>query len=130
MPSDEAIGAFVTHANYLRAFAHLSYSGFESRHHAYSTIVDRVLNSGILPSSRATDVDRRQVRASLENAWGTELLLTLGEHIVRDEEVIRLSNNWNVVQAYYVVYHSTQAVAVSKIHQRPTTHWKNEAEFF
>ncbi len=31
MPSDEVIGAFKTHANYLRAFAHLSYSGFESR---------------------------------------------------------------------------------------------------
>ena len=60
-----------------------------------------MLNSGILPSSQATDVDRRQVRASLENAWRTELLHTLEEHIVRDEEVIRLSNNWNVVQAYY-----------------------------
>ena len=87
MPSDEVIGAFKTHANYLRAFAHLSYSGFESRHHAYRAIVDR-----------------RQVRASLENAWSTELLLTLGAHVFRDEEVIRLSNNWNVVQAYYVVY--------------------------
>lgn len=130
MPSDEVIGAFKTHANYLRAFAHLSYSGFESRHNAYRAIVDRVLNSGILPSSRATDVDRRQVRASLENAWNTELLLTLGEHIFRDEEVIRLSNNWNVVQAYYVVYHSTQAVAVAKIHQRPTTHWKTQQFYY
>jgi len=113
MSSDEAYGAFVTHANYLRAFAYLAYSRFESRCHAFSNIIDRVLNSGILPSSRATDVDRRQVRASLENAWGTELLLTLGEHIVRDEEVIRLSNNWNVVQAYYVVYHSTQPASSS-----------------
>lgn len=100
MPSDEVICAFVTHANYLRAFAYLFYSGSESRHHAYRVIADRVLNSGILPSSRATDVDGRQVRASLENASSTELLLTLGEHIVRDEEVIRLSNNWDFVQAY------------------------------
>jgi hypothetical protein len=130
MSFDEAFGAFKTHANYLRAFAHLSYSGFESRHRAYSTIVNRVLNSGILPSTRVTDVDRRQVRASLENAWGTELLLTLGEHIVRDEEVLRLSNNWNVVQAYYVIYHSTQAVAVSKRHQRPTTHRKTQQIYY
>jgi hypothetical protein len=130
MSSNEVFGAFVTHANYLRAFAHLSYSRSESRHHAYRAIVDRVLNSGILPSSRATDVDRRQIRASLENSWSTELLLTLGEHIVSDEEVIRLSNNWNVVQAYYVIYHSTQAVAVSKIHQRPTTHWKTQQFYY
>jgi len=87
MPSDEAYGAFVTHANYLRAFAYLAHSRFDSRHRAFSDIIGRVLNSGILPSNRATDFNGRQVRASLENAWGTELLLPLGEHIVRDEEV-------------------------------------------
>lgn len=130
MSSDEAYGAFVTHANYLRAFAYLAYSRFESRRRAFSNIIDRVLNSGILPSNRAADFDHQQVKASLENAWGTELLLTLGEHIIRDEEVIRLSNNWNVVQAYYVAYHSVQAVVVAKIHQRPTTHWKTQQFYY
>jgi hypothetical protein len=127
MPSNKATSAFSTHANYLRAFAQLSCLEFTSRSDAYSSIFDRVRNSGILPNTQSSaNVNRHQVRASLENAWGTELLLTLGESIVHDEEVIRQSNNWNVVQAYYVVYHATQAVVVSKNQPRPTTHRKTQ----
>jgi hypothetical protein len=99
MLSKDAPSVFRTHSNYLRAFATLAYSGAGQRHSAYSSIIDRIINSIILSGSRITGVDSRQIRSSLENAWGTELLLALGERIVRNEEVVRLSNNWNVVQA-------------------------------
>jgi hypothetical protein len=65
----------------------------------------------------------------MENAWGTELLLLLGHQFLRSDEIIRLSNNWNVVQAYYAVYHATQALAVARGGERLDTHAKLQRFF-
>ena len=131
MPHNDSVEAFRTHANYLRALARLACdSPYSSRGEAYSSMVQRVLASNILPVTRISEIDLQQVRTSLENAWGTELLLALGAHVARDEEIIRLSNNWNVVQAYYVFYHATQAIVVCKGNARPTTHPKTQQLYF
>lgn len=131
MPQNDPTEAFRTHANYLRALARLACdSPYSSRGEAYSSIVQRVLALNILPVTRISGVDIQQVRTSLENAWGTELLLALGAHVARDEEIIRLSNNWNVVQAYYVFYHVTQAIVVCQGYARPTTHPKTQQLYF
>ena len=55
-----------------------------------------------------------QVEASLRNAWGTELLLALGGSLGADDELIRLMNNWAVVQAYYCCYHGAQALLAAR----------------
>jgi hypothetical protein len=73
--------------------------------------------------------DVEQVKKSLRSAWGTELLLYFGHKFLRTDEVIRLSNTWNVVQAYYAVYHSTQAVAVARGFARSETHPKTQRVF-
>jgi len=131
MTHSDSVEAFRTHANYLRALAKLACdSSYSSRGEAYSSIIQRVLTSSILPVTRISGIDLQQVRTSLENAWGTELLLALGAHVARDEEIIRLSNNWNVVQAYYVFYHATQAIVACKGYARPTTHPKTQQLYF
>jgi hypothetical protein len=70
-----------------------------------------------------------EVRRSLANAWGTELLLYLGHHFLKSEEIVRVSNTWNVVQAYYALYHATQAIGLAKGFKRPETHPRTQALF-
>lgn len=73
--------------------------------------------------------DRRQIQASLQNAWGTELLLGLAGHFKFSDDLVRITNNWAVVQAYYVTYHATQAYSVAKGQRRPDSHPKTQREF-
>lgn len=101
-------GAFLTHANYLRAIA--SEAGLtlvSTEKKALASVAKRVSKSPSISDSASGSTDHDQVKRSLANAWGTELLLALsGRHAV-DDEIVRLANNWAVVQAYYVVYHAT-----------------------
>jgi len=41
-----------------------------------------------------------------------------------------VSNNWNAVQAYYALYHATQAVLAARGFERPETHSKTQKMFF
>jgi hypothetical protein len=68
------------------------------------------------------DIDSAQVERSLTNAWGTELLLTFTRDVATEDELLRLTNNWSIVQAYYVAYHAIQALLVSTGQPRPTGH--------
>jgi hypothetical protein len=73
--------------------------------------------------------DIERVKKSLHSAWGTELLLYLAHKFLRTDEIVRLSNTWNVVQAYYAVYYSMQAVAAARGIQRPDSHAKTQRVF-
>lgn len=75
------------------------------------------------------DPDPDQARASLTNAWGTELLLAFGGEVAREDELVRLMNNWAVVQAYYSAYHAIQALLVTRGKQRPESHPKTQNQF-
>lgn len=123
-------GAFLTHANYLRAIASeagLTLPSTEKK--ALASVAARASKSPSLSDSASAPIDHDQVKRSLANAWGTELLLALsGRHVV-DDEIVRLANNWAVVQAYYVVYHATQALAVAKGFPRPDSHPKTQNQY-
>ena len=123
-------GAFLTHANYLRAIA--SEAGLtlvSTEKKALARVAARVSNSRSISDSGSRSIDHDQVKRSLANAWGTELLLALsGRHAV-DDEIVRLANNWAVVQAYYVMYHATQALAVAKGFPRPDSHPKTQNQY-
>lgn len=123
-------GAFLTHANYLRAIA--SEAGLtlvSTEKKALASVAKRVSKSPSISDSASGSTDHDQVKRSLANAWGTELLLALsGRHAV-DDEIVRLANNWAVVQAYYVVYHATQALAVAKGFPRPDSHPKTQNQY-
>lgn len=74
--------------------------------------------------------DYEQARTSLVNAWGTELLLAFGGQLARHEdELLRVMNNWAVVQTYYVGYHAAQALLTARGQPRPESHPKTQAQF-
>lgn len=73
--------------------------------------------------------DLGALRRSLTNAWGTEFLLALNYRFAREDDLVRLTNAWAVVQAYYVHYHATHALLAARGRQRPPTHEKTQAVF-
>lgn len=120
---DPQVPRFATHANYLRAFA--SIGGFRDMTSAdealrgLATEAHRVFAS--IPKTDK-EIAIEQIKRSLTRAWGTELLLNLNGKVITEDELKRLANNWSVVQAYYVFYHATQALAGVKVHQRAESH--------
>lgn len=129
MMTRDPVGSFKTYANHLRAFAVIAGKNGRDRTSALNETLRRIRSSGFLPTTRYLGADLRQVRASLQNAWGTELLLVMSKRFMESEEMIRLSNNWSVVQAYYVLYHATQAIVVAKGFPRPESHPKTQKQF-
>lgn len=128
MRSEE--GAFLTHANYLRALAAEGGRSVPiSESKALAKLAARVHSSPSMAGARPISVDYEQVRRSLAHAWGTELLLALSGRFASDDEFVRLSNNWAVVQVYYVLYHVTQALAVAKGFLRPDSHAKTQNQY-
>lgn len=126
----EAEGAFLTHANYIRAIAAEGGSRLVGSHEkALEDLAHRVAALPSLSDARPSGVDANQVRRSLTNAWGTELLLALSGRYVLEDEVVRLANNWAVVQAYYSLYHATQALVVAKGFPRPDSHPKTQNQY-
>ena len=130
--SKDPQGSFKTHKNYLRAIASLA--GLtstipEGQGAALMRLAGRVPKCSSYADTPPAVVDFKQVRSSLHNAWGTELLLALAARYASEDELVRLSNNWAVVQAYYVTYHATQALAVAKGHPRPESHPKTQRLF-
>ncbi len=100
---------------------------FEAK--ALNALASRVSASPSMATTLPESIDEDQVRRSLANAWGTELLLALSSRYATDDEFVRLANNWAVIQAYYVVYHATQALAVAKGFPRPDSHPKTQNQY-
>jgi hypothetical protein len=102
------------------------------RHQLVTTLGDLAPNIVAAPSMSAPATakpDITQAQGSLTHAWGTELLLAFGRTIASDEPLIRLMNNWAVVQTYYTAYHAVQALIVARGHPRPHSHPKTQAQF-
>jgi hypothetical protein len=131
------VESFRAHANYLHAFGMLCHAPYQkgitllmpSIAKVYANMAPAVAASRSMAIAQNAKPDLTQARASLENAWGTELLLALGGQVATDEDLVRLMNNWAVVQAYYVGYHAAQALAVARGHPRPESHPKTQTLF-
>jgi len=123
MPTDQ-IGSFITHANYLRAFATIA--GFDSlvpnRLQLLSDLKQRCQATPHFQGLTQRTVDLPQLRRSLNNAWATELVLGIAGRVSPSDTFIRVANNWGVVQLYYVLYHGTQAYHVATANPRPKSH--------
>ncbi len=124
MPGD-ASGSFKTHAQYLRALAYLA--GYSWPSESVDRVLERLAQRvAALPMfgqlQRRPDPDWREVRTRLSNAWGTELLLALSGVYAVEDELVRVSNSWGVVQTYYTTYHAAQALMVATGQRRPTSH--------
>jgi hypothetical protein len=126
--SSDPSGAFQTHSAYLEAFSRLA-SGWENAlPAAYKDLKRRFVTASRRPAASKLS-NPEVVKKCLENAWSTEFLLCLGHRFTGADEVVRLSNNWNVVQAYYSLYHGTQAVVVARGSLRPESHPKTQTLF-
>jgi len=84
----------------------------------------------VLPTQKRNSIDLQQIKTSLHNAWGTEFILLTSKRFVSEDELIRLSNNWNCIQTYYIFYHCTQALAVAKGQSRPESHPRTQNLFY
>jgi hypothetical protein len=131
------VESFRTHANYLRVFAMLCTTPYQSGVSLLFIKLDKQL-AHLAPKIAAspsmarpvqTKPDLGQTRSSLLNAWGTEMILALGGQVATEEELLRLMNNWAVVQTYYVGYHAVQALLASRGQPRPESHPKTQAQF-
>ena len=122
--------SFLTLANYLCAFnSMLVNSNSTSYQNFFNSINSRITSSGILPNQRIDHVDYNLIKNCLHSAWVTEYLMLITRKLIREGEFIRLSNNWNCIQAYYIFYYSTQALAVAKGHPKPDSHPKTQNIF-
>lgn len=123
MPTDST-GSFITHANYLRAFATIA--GFEflvpNKLQVLSDLKQRCQASPMYQGLTQRAVDLEQLRRSLSNAWATELVLGIAGRVSASDAFIRVANNWGAVQLYYVLYHGTQAYQVATGNPRPKSH--------
>lgn len=128
---EEAEGRFRSHNHYIEAFAWIGGKTLLTRNsNALAEVAARAAAAGVLVDRAPTSIDHSQVHRSLRNAWSTEILLSLpGEWAKDEDEFMRLSNTWGVVQAYYVGYHVTQALIVAKGSARPTTHPATQQQF-
>ncbi len=119
--SADPSGRFRAHKNYIEAFARLGgltpSNGIAAALGALRTRVGSSLND-----APVANPDLAQIQRSLRNAWSTELLLALPGEWATDDEFLRLSNTWGVVQTYYVGYHATQALIGAKGMVRPEAH--------
>ncbi|MBJ7353765.1 MAG: hypothetical protein JHC98_02985 [Thermoleophilaceae bacterium] len=74
-------------------------------------------------------MDPDAVQRSLANAWGAELMLGFGSPLDLEDELVRLMNNWGVVQTYYSVYHAFQALLLAQRRARPQNHPSTQTQF-
>lgn len=115
---------FKTHANYLRAFARLvpkdaSTGSLAPLRERFKTLSP---TGGSCTSAEAA-------MHSLKMSWRTELILDFTSEAFEDDELVRVANNWAVVQVYYILYHSTQALAQAKGQPRTPNHQQTQKTF-
>lgn len=129
--SKNPIKSFRTHANYIRAFGRLVYEPLSpNQGNPYARLKNRILGASVLPQPANAKADLDQAKASLNIAWGTEALTLMIGRIAREEELLRLSNNWTTIQVYYICYHCTQAFHAAKGHPRPKNHPSTQNIFY
>ncbi len=123
MPGNPA-ASFATHSNYLRAAAMIA--GFDTLVpndlQILTNLAQSVQASAMYNGLVQHQANLVELRRSLNNAWASELVLAIPGRFTNADSVIRLANNWGVVQLYYVLYHATQAFHIATGNPRPTNH--------
>jgi hypothetical protein len=129
--SEDSEGRFRAHKHYVEAFGMLAGKKLTTLNPvALQRVAVRASAVGVPTDRQPPAIDYAQVHKSLRNAWSTEVLLALPGEWARDEdEFIRLSNTWGLVQAYYVGYHATQALIVAKGARRPASHPQTQRQY-
>ena len=121
---------FHTHNNYLSAIKYIVSGGnIEDSKSALVQLASKVLDSGWLSEIKNVQLDFNQVHKTLNNTWGIEALFKMENLLIKEDDLIRLSNNWCIMQAYYIFYYTTQALAVLEGYNKPKTHSQVQRTF-
>jgi hypothetical protein len=124
----EVRGQFLSHRKYIRAFAvmcgHIYGHPYERVWEDLAGLVASFPMPNPTPSPHMGGVAR-----SLASAWGTEYLLALNYEFAREDDIVRLTNIWAVVQAYYVHYHSIHALLAARGRTPPASHAATQSTF-
>ena len=114
---------FHTHNNYLSAIKYVASSGNpEDSTNALRQLASKVLDSGWVSEISKGDIEFSQIHKTLNNAWGIEALFKMENLLIKEDDLIRLSNNWCIMQTYYIYYYTTQALSVLEGYSKPKTH--------
>lgn len=114
---------FHTHNNYLSAIKYVASGGnTEDSKSALEQLASKVLDSGWLSEPKNGEMDYSQIHKSLNNAWGIEAIFKMENLLIKEDDLIRLSNNWCIMQAYYIFYYTTQALEVLEGYNKSKTH--------
>jgi hypothetical protein len=115
---------FKTHANYLRAFGRLIPASAIG-----GSLEPLRIQFKATPRVGGACKDADAVFRSLRMAWSTELLLDFTSSAFDEDELVRIANNWAVVQVYYMFYHTTQALSQAKGFPRTPNHSQTQKQF-
>ncbi len=114
---------FHTHNNYLSAIKYVASGGnMEDSKSALEQLASKILDSGWLSEPKKGKIDFSQIHKSLNNAWGIEAIFKMENLLIKEDDLIRLSNNWCIMQAYYIFYYTTQALEVLDGYNKSKTH--------
>ena len=124
----EERGQFLAHRRYVRSFAVMcGHIHGHPYNRVWQDLTDLV---GLAPPLEASGAPNLVVvRKRLASAWGTEYLLALNHRYAREDDIVRLTNIWAVVQTYYVHYHAIHALLAALGRDQPSTHAKTQAAF-
>lgn len=136
---DDIRSSFKTHANYLDAVAMCARTPYRSGASPLGPQLPADLPALAQACAAAptmgqnvaggSTLDPEAVKRSLANAWGAELILGIGSNLGLEDELVRLMNNWGVVQAYYAGYHGFQALLLAQRKVRPESHQSTQSQF-
>ncbi len=127
--------AFLTHANYLRAFiiAINEYAGVSSPRAPFRGVLSglhaRILSQPPYKAlAKRPATDDAEIKRLLSLAWATERVMALPAPFAATP-LISISNNWTAVQAYYASYQASQALYVARGNQPVTRHDQGQNVF-
>lgn len=129
--SEKASQVFRTHSNYVSAIRYLASNGIlDNMDDALNLLASRVYDSGCLNFEYSKQINSDELHHSINNAWGIEALFKTENTIIKEDDLIRLSNNWCIVQVYYILYYATQALSITYGFDRPVTHPQTQRTYF
>ncbi len=115
---------FKTHSNYVSAIRYVACGEDVSyKRECLRTLALKIKESGWLKRvEKGFNVDITRLRRRLINAWSVETVYKISDELIKEDDLVRLSNNWLVVQCYYIFYYVTQIFALCEGYPIPTTH--------
>lgn len=129
--SENALQVFRTHSNYVSAIRYLASGGIlDNTDDSLNLLASRVYESGCLNFKYSSQINTEELRHLLNNAWGIEALFRTENSIIKEDDLVRLSNNWCIVQVYYVIYYATQALAITYGLDKPVTHPQTQRSYY